>query len=456
MGKISLKADLSHFVILTKRPKVPALHALLLITAICAPSDSFAQEARYIASGVIPANTLDLEGETVGGIGSGITYDAKEDVYLAVSDRGAGDGTIDYMPRFDTMKVTVSSEVTPTLNAGILKTTLLRTTSGKPMCGLIPDARNTATPQMHDGRHCIDAEAIAIAPDDTLYIADEYGPYLHQFKRDGTLIRTIEPPGNYLPRTAEGKLDFTDNDSLVSGRVPNHGFEGLTLSPDGKLAFLILQSGLLQDGGKSARYSRILVINLATGKPVAEYAYAMADSDKINSLERRIGKFRLKQNDLAVSEIAMVNEHQFLVLERDNFGANGSFKVKRPSQKCVFLIDIKDATNLLSLPGQPYSQPYGVKKFRELTINEKITPPRKTLLLNFAAPIQGLDRNDLAAKWEGIALTPPDSEGHQRMLLTCDNDFLSSPLLIAGKSIPFPRAERSMPTRFLLFDIRLP
>ena len=49
--------------------------------------------------GSIPSSTLDSLGDTAGGYGSGSAYDAKAGILYLTSDRGPGDGTIDYSPR---------------------------------------------------------------------------------------------------------------------------------------------------------------------------------------------------------------------------------------------------------------------------------------------------------------------------------------------------------------------
>ena len=46
--------------------------------------------------GSIPSSTLDSLGETAGGYGSAAAYDAKAGILYFSSDRGPGDGTIDY------------------------------------------------------------------------------------------------------------------------------------------------------------------------------------------------------------------------------------------------------------------------------------------------------------------------------------------------------------------------
>lgn len=421
---------------------------------VCLIPATLAEQGQFIAQGSIDSASRDGEGETIGGIGSGLTYDPKEQLYFAVSDRGPGDGTIDYRPRFDVLRLVQSPDNKAKLKIEVLETVLLRDRDGKAMSGLVPEVPGGVVPQLRDGRHCIDPEAIALSPNGTVYIADEYGPMLYEFKRDGTLLRSITPPGNYLPRTAEGTIDF-GAEQIVSGRVPNRGFEGLSLSPDGKRATLLLQSGLIQDGGKDAHFTRILVIDLATEQAVAEYAYEISDAGEINSSTHQTKKNRVKQNDLGVSEITTLDDHRFLVLERDNRGADGSTSPKPAIFKSIFEVDVRRATNLLLLPGKPYGAQPGTKEFQPLSSRDKTNPVEKKILLNFALRFGAGQGTDFAAKWEGVALTPPDAHGHRKIVIASDNDFLNPTLQIRGQTIVFPRAKRSLPTTFLLFDLEL-
>jgi len=386
-----------------------------------------AEPAHLIAQGKIQPDAIDRSNETIGGIGSGLAYDSRDDVVFALSDRGPGDGTIDYCPRFDVLRLTQSSENRSKLNIELLKTVLLRDREGKNMTGLIPEVSDKPLPQLRDGRICIDPEAIALAPDGTLYVSDEYGPMLYHFDREGRMIRFLSPPMNYLPRTSNGTVNFA-SDKIASGRVPNHGFEGLALSTDGKTANLILQSGLIQDGGKNGRLTRILAVDLTSEQAVAEYAYQLTDVLQIQGRGQKKHN-RLKQNDLSVSELTTLDTQRFLALERDNFGANGDRDFKRSIYKCIFAVDIGQATNLLSLPGRPFDQQPGSPGFQPLSASAKFKPAAKALVINFAeAP--PLSTNEFAAKWEGIALLAGTSAGHRQMLVACDNDFLNPSLKI--------------------------
>jgi hypothetical protein len=73
------------------------------------------------------------------------------------------------------------------------------------------------------------------------------------------MLGAIRPPDAFIPRR-NGQDNFSSNNpgpgasapvpaNPEAGRQNNQGFEGLTLTPDGKYLVAILQSATRQDGG---------------------------------------------------------------------------------------------------------------------------------------------------------------------------------------------------------------
>jgi hypothetical protein len=85
----------------------------------------------------------------------------------------------------------------------------------------------------------------------------------------------------------------------------------LAITPDGRTLLVALQSALIQDGGTgpNGAFSRIVASDLASGNVKAQYAYPL--------FATRPGKYT------TVSEILAINNHQFLVDERDGKGFEG-------------------------------------------------------------------------------------------------------------------------------------
>jgi hypothetical protein len=84
----------------------------------------------------------------------------------------------------------------------------------------------------------------------------------------------------------------------------------LAVSPDGRFAFAMLQNGVITDGVSSGSsfarslYTRILKYDVDSGNVVGQYAYKLAST----------GQGR------GISEIVALDDHRFMVIERNNRG----------------------------------------------------------------------------------------------------------------------------------------
>lgn len=309
----------------------------------------------------LPANVL-------GGIGSGITY-AGGNTFYAVPDRGPNatpynsnvDDTVSYISRYQTVSMNLTAtpggslpySLTPTLT----KTTLLSSSAplvygtgaglgnkidGTPLGSGAP-AQNTSSTYYFTGRSDnfgagnsgnpnnarLDPESIRVSPDGkSVYVSDEYGPYVRQFDNStGKLVQTFTLPSNLdvSKLSPMGSVEISGN---TSGRTANKGMEGLALTPDGKTLVGIIQAPLIQDASSASKTVRIVTIDVATHATL-EYAYNLTTGS-------------------GVSEIVALNDHQFLVDERDGkgLGDGSAAKVKQ-----LFIIDLKGATEVSSLNG---------------------------------------------------------------------------------------------------------
>ena len=124
-----------------------------------------------------------------------------------------------------------------------------------------------------------------------------------------------------------GTDEIADN---TSGRTANKGMEGLAITPDGKTLVGIMQNALLQDVAAAANLLRIVTIDILSGKTTHEYAYELTTGS-------------------GVSEILALNQHEFLVDERDGHGRgdNGS----KAKIKQIFKIDLAGAVDVTNMNG---------------------------------------------------------------------------------------------------------
>lgn len=263
----------------------------------------------------------------------------------------------------------------------------------------------------------LDPESIKISNNGfAVFISDEYGPYVYEFERaTGARIRSFRLPDSFavIPNTTTntetggiGTDTQNSNSARLQGRVANKGAEGLAITPDGKTLVVALQSALLQDGGTgpNGAFTRIVAIDIASGTVKAQYAYPL--------FATKPGKFT------TISEILAVNDHQFLVDERDGKGFEGGGSA---GYKVLNLVDIRapGVADVSSNTSFLATSPAGVAL-------------RKVPFLDIVAVAKahGLDPSvDLPSKLEGITfgqdITLKGAAKHT-LYLSSDNDFLPS------------------------------
>ncbi|GAB4063676.1 esterase-like activity of phytase family protein [Uliginosibacterium sediminicola] len=340
------------------------------------------------------------------GFGSGIAYTGFGQRYLAMEDRGpnkyqyAGGNAFDFTTSYPNRFQIVDIDVAPAGNrwrveAKLVGTALLKNEAGQNFVG-ISSAFTQADPNQNLR---LDPEGIRVAPDGTVWISDEYGPVVYHFDQRGKRIGKLDlPPAFLLAKPAQTLAEEMKPDNNRSGRYTNRGAEGLAISPDGKTLLVALQSALVQDGGMSSRKTRFLVYDLSQPNKAPRQFIYVCDSTK-----------------LAISEVLAINDHQFLVNERDGTpGAKGS--------KLLYFIDL-----------QQNPAPSDISQIDKLPADgaaSELVPLQKTLfadigkLLNAANPYTTAE--GLPDKIEGYAFGPDLPDGRHLLLATNDNDFADS------------------------------
>ena len=283
-------------------------------------------------------------------------------------DRGYNNpGTTNWRARFFTLafSFTPAPGGSPTQNQvgiTVADTTLLTEGNGTPFTALDTAAGAAgvraaagslpALPQAFNGRLSLDAEGIVRLPDGTLFIGDEYGPYVYRFSAAGVLQSVIRPPAAFIPRRT-GADSFASNNPApgqpaptpldpASGRQNNQGFEGLTLSPDGQTLFALLQSATRQDGGTGgaslSRFNtRLLAYDITSATPMLKGEYVL----QLPTTRTAAGATLV----CAQSEILAINSTQFLVLARDA-GFGHTYPIPTATYRKILIYDISGATNI--------------------------------------------------------------------------------------------------------------
>lgn len=419
---------------------VPGVQAQITLLAVGtldqSRAGSFADLSRltYNLENGVPANSL-------GGFGSALAY-ASGNTFLALPDRGpnavpfdsAIDDTASYVNRFHTITMDLDRNtsgtglpftLTPTLRASTLLWSLtplvygtgntLGVASGVPPINNLfqhfftgrsdnfDPKQNSGDP--NDAR--FDSEGMRLSNDDSsVFISDEYGPYVYEFNRlTGMRTRSFQLPASFFVTTLSpvGATEISNN---TVGRTANKGMEGLAITPDGRTLVGIMQNSLIQDaneGGAAAKLLRIVTIDIASGRVTHQFAYLLTTGT-------------------GVSEINALNDHEFLVDERDGHGRGNGDNAK---VKQLFKIDLTGATDISATDGTTAAT-HAVSKTLFLDIVQTLTA-------------NGFTAGNIPAKIEGVAFGPDVREGKttlHTLWIANDNDFLQTVADAQGNQIP--------------------
>jgi len=367
-----------------------------------------------------------VPGDRLGGIGSALAY-AGGDTFLALPDRGpnakgwnsAVDDTSSFVPRFQTfeMKLVPAPGALPYALTPVLKATTLFYSATPLVYGTAPvpegnggyrfyvsgrsDAFDAAKDSGDPASARLDPEGLRLARDGkSVFVSDEYGPHIYRFDRaTGRRAGVVSLPAGFTVAHPRPQGD-AETDANGAGRVANKGMEGLAVTPDGARLVGVMQSPLIQDGGVKAGTVRIVVIDIASGV-TKQYAYPL---DQVGTPE--------KPKFAGISEIVAVNDHAFLVDERDSQGVGngGVAKMKR-----LYLIDLDGAAEVSDVAGAEALAAKAVKKTVFLDV-----------VSAFAA--KGIAVETIPEKIEGVAFGPDvsvDGVKSHTLWLATDNDFLT-------------------------------
>jgi hypothetical protein len=423
----------------------PAAHAGAVLIAMGSVNGSAAGN-QVDLSGLTGTLENGLPGNVLGGMGSGIAY-AGNNSFLALPDRGPNatpypdhiDDTVSYINRYQSVQMKLTPNAGPglpfDLTTKLYKTTLLYSPTaldygpggaadGFESDGTTPvragaPSQNTASQFYFTGRSDnfdpavsgttgasgdptaarFDTESIRVSNDGRqVFISDEYGPFVREFnERTGKLIKTFTLPTNLDVKNLSANSASEMAPFNTSGRVANKGMEGLAITPDGKTLVGIMQAALIQDAAVSAnkKILRIVTIDIATGT-THEYGYKLTTGS-------------------GVSDIVALNDHQFLVDERDGTGLGSGTPNDPAIVKQLYLIDINGAQDITNLSESDLSH---------ATLVTKSATPFLDVVGALGAA--GIAATSVPSKIEGISFGEDVMQGGQSyhtLWVANDNDF---------------------------------
>jgi hypothetical protein len=381
------------------RPRLAHCAALLsLSVGLATVAPAAAQDdlpLRFLGELDMASKSVQVEDTTLGGL-SGLTYDARRNVYYMISDdRG------DFGPaRFYTARVTVSA-------AGIGQVQFLGVT-------FLDSDADTPGVQPYD-RNQSDTEEIVLLQDDTLLISSERDsqnrPWLRRFALDGTLLGELPLPDVFMPTST---TDSQGRMTQTRGTRTNFAFEGVTYAPDEGAIYAMNEEALAQDGP-------IATTTAGTFDRLVRFSFDGADATPGRQAAYRTEKIFASPNppdqvaDNGVSAMiwarGVLPQYDFLVMERAFVPGTGN-------DVNIYGVRVAGADDVSSVAA--------LQSFNGRTVE-------KTLLVNMAS--LGIGADNL----EGLALGPVLPDGRRSLLVISDDNFSDTQF-----------------NQFLLFEIAAP
>ena len=452
-----------------------------------------------VGVGRLAANLRDTHGETFGSI-SGLWADLASwqrvgnsytGTFLAAPDRGYNiAGTIDYAPRLNTLQMSFTpaapgasglaqNQIALTLTDSTRLYEALAGGGTQFLTGLDPVPGGVATggarpatatlpelPQAFNGKLALDAEGVVVLADGSRLISDEYGPSIYRFAADGRFLGALAVAPSVRP-IRNGVTDYSSNNPTVgqpaptpanpsAGRANNQGFEGLTVSPDGRTLFVGLQSAARQDLNPASGTTAA-----ATRDHTRVFTYDISNPADIRLTGEYVVKLpKFVQNGAtlvaAQSELLALSSTQLLMLPRDSNGREVGTQTSL--LRAVEIVDLSGATNILGASFEAQIAPGGV-------LNPAIVPAAKSLLLDINDRNQlnrfGLTNGqqagfeNLSEKWEGLALLPaldPSRPDDYFLFIANDNDFATTDGFHAGAAY---NDGKNLDTMFLAYRVTI-
>lgn len=302
------------------------------------------------------------------------------------------------------------------------------------------------------GRHIsLDCEGIALDRDGSFWVSDEYGPYVYKFSRQGRMLQAIQPPAAYLPHR-NGKLSFSAASPPIynpdqkpvpedteCGRNNNQGFEALTISPNGEKLFVMIQSGMNQEGGPKKQYrrqARMLEYDISGRKPRYVHEYVVTLPTYVDYTKDDPKKATQVASQ---SEIHYLPTGDLMILSRDSGFGHGQSESRSVYRQTDILSISKRTTDIKS---HQYDRVNGSIASSTGELKPGIIPVEYCSFIDYNLPSElakfnlhnggKQDQLLLNEKWESLALVPVDHRdrrlrGRKEYFLISfsDNDYIT-------------------------------
>ncbi len=332
---------------------------------------------KLLSEYVIPFN-YQFNNTTVGGL-SGIDFNPLKNEYYFISD----DRSDKNPSRFYTAQIVINNNKIDSV--AFLTSTFLKDRN-----------KNFYPGSQQDPFHTPDPEAMRYDSKSNTFIWSSEGERIVTPKKnvlENPAVTIINPQGNFID-TFKLPSQFVMSAS-DHGPRQNGVFEGLTFLDDYKSLLVSVEEPLIQDGheagtGDSSGIIRMIKFNIATRKPIAQYAYKI---DPVAHPPITPGAFKIN----GISDILSFGKNKLLVIERSYSTGRLSCTIK------IYLADFTGAENI-----QNFDSLKGKKEIRFIS---------KKLLINMD------DLGIFIDNIEGVTFGPRLADGKRSLLFIVDNNF---------------------------------
>jgi hypothetical protein len=283
----------------------------------------------------------------------------------------------------------------------VLQAIPILTQHGKPVTGLPnTDGRDevpfdySAQSKLQYNPNGLDTEGLVRTSAGDFWLCDEYSPSIVHVDQTGKVLKRYIPEGLTLDGVDYPLAPVLPR--IYATRKVNRGFEGMTISADEKTLHLVLQSPLSNPDkktGDASRQTRVLVFDIASEKPLAEYVYRF-DAIKDFAPDPNLGPDEMK-----LSAVAQVNATTLLIVERTDIVAK------------LYSVDISKATNILGSQWDDAATTPSLEALKDLAPSGIMALP-KTLVADL------LKLPGIPDKVEGLAVL-----NRTTVAIIGDNDF---------------------------------
>jgi hypothetical protein len=165
--------------------------ALICVSLLSSFSTRVSGEIILLGSVSVPGDAHDLS-ELEGTVGNGTPHNLFGAIsglehldgnrYLALPDRGPLDGTSQFQCRCHIVELTIDMTKKPAAGFRLLETSLLKTEDDRPLIGALEgfDLKSPSKSLRFD------PEGVRVNSNGSVFVSDEYGPFLYEFDMAGS------------------------------------------------------------------------------------------------------------------------------------------------------------------------------------------------------------------------------------------------------------------------------